>query len=195
LTGQNTSALAPDPAARHAARRHPERHRHRAGPHDPAGGGESGADRGALLLGAGGNQAIENIRRDALRSGLIAVIKAVATAGIVSLPGMMSAFLQFQKPLPLCYKGFLTHIHPNLGRREWPMRPQSDQNCKGSFTIRRRNADAAAILVQGSRNLPRHLAPVVRVDRISVAELARDRHTGLVIAQVTKSVCVNAFPR
>jgi putative ABC transport system permease protein len=43
-----------------------------------------------LLLGAGWSQAIEDIRRDALRSGLIPIVNAMATAGIVSLPGMMT---------------------------------------------------------------------------------------------------------
>lgn len=43
-----------------------------------------------LLLGATWNEAIEDIRRDALRSGLIPIVNAMATAGIVSLPGMMT---------------------------------------------------------------------------------------------------------
>ena len=43
-----------------------------------------------LLLGHDWNQAIGDIRREALRSGLIPIIQATATAGIVSLPGMMT---------------------------------------------------------------------------------------------------------
>ena len=43
-----------------------------------------------LLLGADWDTAIAEIRRDALRSGLIPIINAMATAGIVSLPGMMT---------------------------------------------------------------------------------------------------------
>lgn len=43
-----------------------------------------------LLLGADWNTAIAEIRRDALRSGLIPIVNAMATAGIVSLPGMMT---------------------------------------------------------------------------------------------------------
>lgn len=43
-----------------------------------------------LLLGADWDTAIADIRRDALRSGLIPIINAMATAGIVSLPGMMT---------------------------------------------------------------------------------------------------------
>jgi putative ABC transport system permease protein len=43
-----------------------------------------------LILGHTWQQAIERIRRDALRSGLIPIINAMTTAGIVSLPGMMT---------------------------------------------------------------------------------------------------------
>ena len=43
-----------------------------------------------LLLGADWPVAIADIRRDALRSGLIPIVNAMAAAGIVSLPGMMT---------------------------------------------------------------------------------------------------------
>jgi putative ABC transport system permease protein len=43
-----------------------------------------------LALGQTASQAIGDIRRDALRSGLIPIINAMTTAGIVSLPGMMT---------------------------------------------------------------------------------------------------------
>jgi putative ABC transport system permease protein len=43
-----------------------------------------------LMLGQGCQQAIADIRRDALRSGLIPIINAMTTAGVVSLPGMMT---------------------------------------------------------------------------------------------------------
>lgn len=43
-----------------------------------------------LALGAEPSTAVSEIRREALRSGLIPIINAVATAGIVSLPGMMT---------------------------------------------------------------------------------------------------------
>ncbi len=43
-----------------------------------------------LMLGHEWAQAISNIRRDALRSGMIPIINAMTTAGIVSLPGMMT---------------------------------------------------------------------------------------------------------
>ncbi len=43
-----------------------------------------------LMLGATWGEAIADIRRDALRSGLIPVVNAMATAGLVSLPGMMT---------------------------------------------------------------------------------------------------------
>ena len=43
-----------------------------------------------LMLGQTGAQAIADIRRDSIRSGLIPVINAMAAAGVVSLPGMMT---------------------------------------------------------------------------------------------------------
>jgi UDP-glucose/iron transport system permease protein len=43
-----------------------------------------------LLLGAEWQTAIADIRRDALRAGLIPIVNAMAAAGIVSLPGMMT---------------------------------------------------------------------------------------------------------
>ena len=43
-----------------------------------------------LLAGQDWEQAIEPIRREALRSGLIPIINAMGTAGLVSLPGMMT---------------------------------------------------------------------------------------------------------
>jgi putative ABC transport system permease protein len=42
------------------------------------------------MLGQEWSQAISSIRHDALRSGLIPIINAMTTAGIVSLPGMMT---------------------------------------------------------------------------------------------------------
>ncbi len=43
-----------------------------------------------LALGQSANDAIADIRRDALRAGLIPIVNAMTTAGIVSLPGMMT---------------------------------------------------------------------------------------------------------
>lgn len=43
-----------------------------------------------LMLGHEWHQAIGPIRQDALRSGMIPIINAMTTAGIVSLPGMMT---------------------------------------------------------------------------------------------------------
>ncbi len=43
-----------------------------------------------LMLGATWGQAITEMRRDALRAGLIPIVNAMATAGLVSLPGMMT---------------------------------------------------------------------------------------------------------
>lgn len=43
-----------------------------------------------LMLGEGWCRAIEDIRRESLRSGMIPMINAMAAAGIISLPGMMT---------------------------------------------------------------------------------------------------------
>ena len=43
-----------------------------------------------LALGHTASEAIGDIRRDALRAGLIPIVNSMATAGIVSLPGMMT---------------------------------------------------------------------------------------------------------
>ncbi len=43
-----------------------------------------------LLAGQDWDAAIEDIRREALRSGLIPIVNAMGTAGLVSLPGMMT---------------------------------------------------------------------------------------------------------
>ncbi|MFQ5993837.1 MAG: iron export ABC transporter permease subunit FetB [Acidiferrobacterales bacterium] len=43
-----------------------------------------------LMLGHTWQQAIDNVRRDSMRSGLIPMINAMAAAGLVSLPGMMT---------------------------------------------------------------------------------------------------------
>lgn len=43
-----------------------------------------------LMQGHNWQQAIESIRRNALKSGLIPIINSMTTAGIVSLPGMMT---------------------------------------------------------------------------------------------------------
>ena len=43
-----------------------------------------------LMLGEPANEAISEIRRQAIRSGMIPIINAMAAAGIVSLPGMMT---------------------------------------------------------------------------------------------------------
>ncbi len=43
-----------------------------------------------LALGATKSAAIADIRRESIRTGLIPIINAMAAAGIVSLPGMMT---------------------------------------------------------------------------------------------------------
>ena len=43
-----------------------------------------------LTLGASWQQAVESLRREAMRTGMIPMINAMAAAGVVSLPGMMT---------------------------------------------------------------------------------------------------------
>jgi putative ABC transport system permease protein len=43
-----------------------------------------------LILGQTWSQAIDDIRRDSIRSGLIPIVNAMSIAGLVSLPGMMT---------------------------------------------------------------------------------------------------------
>ncbi|NIR30660.1 MAG: iron export ABC transporter permease subunit FetB [Gammaproteobacteria bacterium] len=43
-----------------------------------------------LILGQDWNQAIGDIRRNSIRSGMIPIVNAMAAAGVVSLPGMMT---------------------------------------------------------------------------------------------------------
>ena len=45
---------------------------------------------GRLMLGQPWHEAISDIRRDSIRSGMIPIINAMAAAGVVSLPGMMT---------------------------------------------------------------------------------------------------------
>ncbi len=51
---------------------------------------ERGAIEARLLMGQDWNQAIADIRRDALRAGMIPIMNSMAAAGVVSLPGMMT---------------------------------------------------------------------------------------------------------
>ena len=51
---------------------------------------QRGAIEARLMLGHTWNQAIGELRRRALRAGLIPIINAMAAAGVVSLPGMMT---------------------------------------------------------------------------------------------------------
>jgi putative ABC transport system permease protein len=45
---------------------------------------------GRLMLGAPWHQAVESLRRESIRSGLIPIINSMMAAGLVSLPGMMT---------------------------------------------------------------------------------------------------------
>ena len=43
-----------------------------------------------LMLGQGWQEAVEEIRRDSLRSGMMPMVNAMAAAGVITLPGMMT---------------------------------------------------------------------------------------------------------
>lgn len=49
-----------------------------------------GAIEARLMLGHGWSEAVAEIRRDSIRTGLIPIVNSMAVAGIVSLPGMMT---------------------------------------------------------------------------------------------------------
>lgn len=51
---------------------------------------EAGVIEARLILGATASQAIAAIRRDAMRAGMIPMLNAMAAAGLISLPGMMT---------------------------------------------------------------------------------------------------------
>lgn len=53
---------------------------------------------GRLLLGATWQEAIFDVRRQALRTGMIPIINSMAVAGIVSLPGMMTGQILAGEP-------------------------------------------------------------------------------------------------
>ncbi len=59
---------------------------------------------GRLMLGQSWHQAIEEIRREAMRSGMIPTINAMAAAGVVSLPGMMTGQILGGSPPALAVK-------------------------------------------------------------------------------------------
>ena len=57
-----------------------------------------------LMLGQTWQQALEDIRRDAMRSGMMPSINAMAAAGIVSLPGMMTGQILAGSPPSVAVK-------------------------------------------------------------------------------------------
>ncbi|MEX0729782.1 MAG: iron export ABC transporter permease subunit FetB [Aquisalimonadaceae bacterium] len=59
---------------------------------------------GRLMLGQSWSQAIADIRREAMRSGMIPTINAMAAAGVVSLPGMMTGQILAGSPPSLAVK-------------------------------------------------------------------------------------------
>ncbi len=83
-----------------------------------------------LLLGQTWVEAISEIRRNAMRSGMIPIINAMAAAGVVSLPGMMTGQILAGSPPALAVKyqilimftiaagtGFGTMVAVSLGSR------------------------------------------------------------------------------
>ncbi|MFU8896103.1 MAG: ABC transporter permease [Gammaproteobacteria bacterium] len=59
---------------------------------------------GRLMLGMTWSEAIGDLRRDAMRSGMIPIINGMAAAGIVSLPGMMTGQILAGSPPALAVK-------------------------------------------------------------------------------------------
>ena len=59
---------------------------------------------GRLMLGQRWQDAISDIRREAMRSGMIPTINMMAAAGIVSLPGMMTGQILAGSPPALAVK-------------------------------------------------------------------------------------------
>ncbi len=59
---------------------------------------------GRLMLGMHWHEAVADIRRDAMRSGMIPTINAMAAAGVVSLPGMMTGQILAGAPPALAVK-------------------------------------------------------------------------------------------
>jgi putative ABC transport system permease protein len=57
-----------------------------------------------LMLGDSWQQAIGEIRREAMRSGMMPIINAMAAAGVVSLPGMMTGQILAGSPPALAVK-------------------------------------------------------------------------------------------
>lgn len=57
-----------------------------------------------LMLGARWQDAVGDIRRDAMRAGLIPIINSMAAAGIVSLPGMMTGQILAGAPPSIAVK-------------------------------------------------------------------------------------------
>lgn len=57
-----------------------------------------------LMLGQTWQQALEDIRREAMRSGMMPSINAMAAAGIVSLPGMMTGQILAGSPPAVAVK-------------------------------------------------------------------------------------------
>jgi len=56
------------------------------------------------MLGQTWQQALEDIRREAMRSGMMPSINAMAAAGIVSLPGMMTGQILAGSPPAVAVK-------------------------------------------------------------------------------------------
>jgi putative ABC transport system permease protein len=57
-----------------------------------------------LMLGMSWSEAIADLRRDAMRSGMIPIINGMAAAGVVSLPGMMTGQILGGSPPALAVK-------------------------------------------------------------------------------------------
>ena len=65
---------------------------------------QRGVIEGRLMLGMNWSEAIADLRRDAMRSGMIPIINGMAAAGVVSLPGMMTGQILGGSPPALAVK-------------------------------------------------------------------------------------------
>jgi len=70
---------------------------------------------GRLMLGQDWQEAISDIRREAMRSGMIPTINMMAAAGIVSLPGMMTGQILAGSPGPGRQIPDPPHVHHRAG--------------------------------------------------------------------------------
>ena len=90
-----------------------------------------------LLLGQTRQEAISDLRRDAVRIGMVPIINAMAAAGIVSLPGMMTGQILAGTPPPIAARYqimVMCMIFSSAGISAalflWLIRTQGQRSCR-----------------------------------------------------------------